>query len=109
MTAEYVSVYITAADEDEAQRIAETLVRERLAACANILGAINSVYWWDGAVQNSAEVALILKTRKSLFEALKTRAAALHSYDCPCITAWDIADGHRPYLGWIFAETESVK
>lgn len=105
MTVEYVTVYITAADEDEAQKIATTLVQERLAACANILGSINSVYWWDGAVQNGAEVALILKTRKSLFEQLKNRAAELHSYDCPCITAWDVTAGYKPYLDWISAET----
>ena len=109
MTAEYVTVYITTSDEDEAQKIAETLVQERLAACANILGPINSVYWWDGGVQSGAEVALVLKTRKSLFEPLKNRATALHSYDCPCITAWDIAAGHQPYLDWIFAETQGAK
>jgi len=109
MIAEYVSVYITVADEDEARKIAETLVRERLAACANILGNISSIYWWDGAVQSGTEVALILKTRKSLLESLKIRAVELHSYDCPCITAWDITGGHKPYLDWISAETESVK
>lgn len=105
--AEYVTVYITVADEDEAQKIAKTLVRERLAACANILGGIKSVYWWDGAVQNSGEVALILKTRKALFEKLKTRTAELHSYDCPCVTAWDISDAHQPYLDWVSAETQT--
>jgi len=109
MTAEYVTVYITATDEGEAQKIAETLVQERLAACANILGNINSVYWWDGAVQNGTEVALILKTRKTLFAQLKNRVAELHSYDCPCITAWDIAEGHQPYLDWIAVETSGSK
>ncbi|TNE32142.1 MAG: divalent-cation tolerance protein CutA [Alphaproteobacteria bacterium] len=109
MTAECVTVYITAADEGEARKLAETLVQERLAACANILGPINSIYWWDGGVQNGAEVALMLKTRKTLFEKLKKRAVELHSYDCPCITAWDIAAGHQPYLDWISVETHGVK
>ena len=109
MIAEYVTVYITVKNKGEAQKIAETLVRERLAACANILGHISSVYWWDGDVQNGAEVALILKTRKTLFEKLQIRAAELHSYDCPCITAWDITDGHKPYLDWISKETESME
>lgn len=109
MNAEYVTVYIAAADRDEAQKIAETLVRERLAACANILGGINSVYWWDGAVQNGEEIALVLKTRKSLFENLQTRAVELHSYDCPCIIAWDITAGNQPYLDWISRETESAE
>lgn len=107
MSAEYVTVYMTAADQDEAQKIARTLVHERLAACANILGDIRSFYWWEGAVQNGTEVALILKTRKPLLEKLQKRAVALHGYDCPCITAWEITDGHQPYLDWISVETQS--
>ena len=109
MNAEYVTVYITAADKDEAQKIAKTLVQERLAACANILGGINSVYWWDGAVQNGEEIALILKTRKALFEKVQTRVAELHSYDSPCVVAWDITAGNRSYLDWISTETENAE
>ena len=98
-------VYVTASDASEAQRIGRTLVEERLAACANILPTMNSVYWWEGKVQEAAEAVLILKTTESRLEALLTRVKALHSYDCPCIEAWPVAAGYRPFLDWVAQET----
>tara|TARA_R110001592_G_scaffold67101_2_gene205958 strand:+ start:513 stop:884 length:372 start_codon:yes stop_codon:yes gene_type:complete len=103
MTAKFI--YMTAADLDEARRIAETLVGERLIACANILGAMESVYRWDGRVTRGHEVAVILKTRSDLADAAIARAAELHSYDCPCLVVLDLAGGHAPFLNWISAET----
>lgn len=102
---EYVSVYMTAASADEADRIASALVEERLAACVNILGGIRSVYRWDGAVQSDAEVALVAKTRAALFGALAARVRALHSYEVPCIVSWPIEAGNPAYLTWIGDET----
>ena len=101
----YVSVYVTAPSADEAGRIAAALVDERLAACVNILGAINSVYRWRGALQRDTEVALIAKTRASLFDAVAARVRALHSHEVPCIVAWPIEAGDAAYLAWIEAET----
>jgi periplasmic divalent cation tolerance protein len=100
-----ISVYVTAANAEEAKRIASAAVRERLAACANILGKIRSIYWWDGAVQEEDEVALLLKTREELFEPLAARIKALHSYRVPCIVALPIAAGNPDYLAWIARET----
>src|ERR1700758_3161163 len=80
-----ISVYIVAADMAEAERIAEALVDERLAACVNILGGVRSVYRWQGAVQRADEVAMIAKTTQGLFEPLAARVRALHSYDTPAI------------------------
>ena len=100
-----ISVYIVAADNDEADRIAEALVAERLAACVNILGAVRSVYRWQGAVERADEVAMIAKTTEALFDALSTRVRALHSYDTPAIVAWPIVAGDAAYLDWIAAET----
>ncbi|MEN8256086.1 MAG: divalent-cation tolerance protein CutA, partial [Verrucomicrobiota bacterium] len=77
-------VYVTAADADEAERIARAVVEERLAACANMLGAIRSVYWWEGKVCEGDEVALVLKTSNSRKDELVNRIRQLHSYDCPC-------------------------
>ena len=102
---EYVSVYMTASSAEEAETIAAALVGERLAACVNILGAIRSVYRWNGAVQNDAELALVAKTRAALFDALAARVKALHSYEVPCIVAWPIEAGDSAYLAWIGAET----
>ena len=98
-------IYMTAENKDEARRIAEALVAERLIACANILGAMESVYRWEGEVARSEEVSVILKTRDALVDKVLARAAELHSYDCPCLVVLDITDGHAPFLDWIAAET----
>lgn len=98
-------IYITAASADEARAIGRALVEERLAACANVLGPITSFYWWDGAVQEDGETALVAKTREDLVEALVERVKELHSYDCPCIVALPIEGGNPAFLDWIEAET----
>lgn len=100
-----VSVYIVASDTAEAERIAEALVAERLAACVNILGAVRSVYRWQGTVERADEVAMIAKTTEALFNPLAARVRALHSYDTPAIVAWPIVAGDAAYLDWIGAET----
>lgn len=106
MSEEARLVYITAPNHDEALKLAQTLVGERLAACANVLGPITSVYWWDGTLNQDAEVGLVLKTRADLVEALTARVRALHSYDCPCVVALPITGGNPAFLQWIAAETE---
>lgn len=98
-------VYITTRDEAEAARIGEALVRERLAACANVLGPIRSFYWWEGKVQDDREAVLVLKSRDALIEPLVARVKALHSYSCPCVVALEIAQGNPDFLRWIGEET----
>lgn len=98
-------LYVTAADEAEAEAIARTLVAERLVACANMLGAIRSFYWWEEAVQDDREVALVLKTRRANTERVIARVRDLHSYDCPCVVALDIEAGNPAFLEWIINET----
>ncbi len=100
-----VFVYVTAGDAEEAQRIGRTVVSERLAACANVLPGIASIYWWEGAVQEGSEAVLILKTTESRVAALVARVKALHSYDCPCIEVLPVMAGHAPYLEWVARET----
>jgi periplasmic divalent cation tolerance protein len=98
-------VYTTFPDLALAQQVAQTIVRERLAACANILPAMQSYYWWEGKVDSAQEVVLIAKTRKELFEPLRARIQSLHPYSCPCIIALPIELGHAPFLNWIEQET----
>jgi len=98
-------LYVTAANEQEAETIARTLVEERLAACANVLGPMRSFYWWEGKVQDEREVALVLKTRRDLSAAATKRILALHSYSCPCVVALDIDGGNADFLKWIGDET----
>ncbi len=98
-------VYVTAGSGDEARRIAGAIVTERLAACANILDGMASIYRWRGAIAEDKEVVLIFKTREALVERLTARVKDLHSYDCPCVVNWRIDGGNSDFLGWIEAET----
>ena len=100
-----VLVYVTAPSQDRALKIARATVAEGLVACANILGAMTSVYRWQGAIHEDNEVALILKTRSDLVDALTGRVKELHPYDCPCIVALDIAGGNPAFLEWIAAQS----
>jgi periplasmic divalent cation tolerance protein len=102
---EYRFVYVTAATEAEAARIGEAVVRERLAACANVIGPIRSFYWWEGTVQDEREALLVLKSRDELIEPLVARVKALHSYTCPCVVALAIERGNPDFLRWIGEET----
>jgi periplasmic divalent cation tolerance protein len=102
--AEIVFVYMTAADEGEAIAIARTIVTERLAACANILPGMRSVYRWDGKVEEGREVVLIAKTRTDRFPDLAARVRELHSYATPCIVELPIGRGDAPYLDWLVRE-----
>jgi periplasmic divalent cation tolerance protein len=99
-------VYVTAKDSGEAKAIARTVVEERLAACANILGSIQSVYWWDGKLCEDEEVSLVLKTSKVRKNELIARLRELHSYETPCIVCLPIADGSPDFLNWISSETQ---
>jgi periplasmic divalent cation tolerance protein len=98
-------VYVTASSREEALAIGRTVVGERLAACANVIGGLRSIYWWQGEISEDEEALLILKTTDTRITALIERIRALHSYTTPCITAWPIAAGNPDYLAWIEAET----
>lgn len=99
-----VSIYAVFADADEAARIARLVVGERLAACANILGACRSVYRWQGAIEEADEVAAIFKARADKAEALTARIAELHSYEVPAIAVWAIDSAWPAYADWVEAE-----
>jgi len=98
-------VYITAADADQALGIGRALVEERLAACANILPGMRSIYRWEGAVDEAAEAVLIVKTRAAQVEAITARVRALHSYRLPCVVAIPLLGGDPEYLAWLARES----
>ena len=102
---EFRFLYITAGTPEEAHKIAEAVVGERLAACANVIKGMESVYWWQGKLTRDQETVLILKTRAELVEACAARVKSLHSYSCPCIVALPIVAGNPPYLAWLEQET----
>jgi periplasmic divalent cation tolerance protein len=102
---EFRLLYITTAKVEEARRIGTAVVNERLAACANIVPALESIYRWQGAVVEDKEVLLILKTRAELVDAAIAKVKELHSYTCPCIVALPILTGNPAYLEWLGQET----
>lgn len=105
MTDEPMIVYVTVVSMDEAQTIARDVVDKKLAACANILPGITSIYRWEGAVQEDTETALILKSTAKNIAALTDAIKVIHSYDCPCVVALPIKDGNIDFLNWIAQET----
>ena len=96
-----IVVFMTAANGEEATRLAEMLVGAHLAACVQILPEMESVYRWQGKVERQAEVLLIAKTMRSKFDDLEREVRALHSYDTPEIVAVPILTGSAPYLEWL--------
>ena len=101
---EALAVYVTCADLEEARRIGRTLVEERLAACVNIR-AHETIYRWQGRIEQGPEAGLLAKTTTASYPALEARVRALHSYALPCIVAWPFAAGLPAYLDWVAAET----
>lgn len=101
-----VFIYVTTPSEAEARKIAEAVVTDRLAACANIIPGMKSIYHWEGKMEEAQETVVILKTRASLFQAVEARVKELHKYTAPCIVALPVAAGSPPYLDWLMAETK---
>jgi periplasmic divalent cation tolerance protein len=100
-----LEVRVTAADREEAERIRAAVVGERLTADAQLIGPIESVYWWAGEVQRAGEWLLLMKTTAERFEELARRVRELHSYEVPQIVAVALAAGTADYLDWIRRET----
>ncbi len=95
------TIYVTAADEDQAADLARALLERGLIACANLLPRVRSLYLWNGEVQDDHEVAMLLKTRNDRVEELVVAVERLHPYDVPCVVAWPIVAGSEAYLDWV--------
>lgn len=98
---EYVVVFITAPNEEEAVKIAKTIVEEKLAGCVNIVKNVRSIYSWQGKIEDDAETLLIVKSRSELFERLEKRVRELHSYTVPEVICIKIEKGSDSYLKWL--------
>ena len=94
-------VLVTVGSEDEASKIARSLVEERLAACVNIVPGVRSIYRWQGAVEDESEVLVLIKASADSLEDLEKRVLALHSYEVPEILALPIDRGSEAYLAWL--------
>ena len=101
-----IVVFMTAANGEEATRLAEMLVGAHLAACVQILPEMESVYRWQGKIERQSEVLLLVKTTRGKFDDLEREVRALHSYDTPEIVAVPIVNGSAPYLQWLIDATD---
>ena len=102
---EFIQITTTAESKEAAQKIAQTLVEQRLVACIHIAGPVTSLYWWHNAIETSEEWTCTAKTRKDLYEAVEQAIRETHSYEVPEIVALPIVAGSRGYLDWIVNET----
>ena len=103
---EFVVVLVTAGSAEEAARIGRALVEARLAACANVVGPIQSIYRWKGAVEEAAEHLLLVKARAADVPALEAEVRARHSYEVPEVLALPVRGGSSAYLAWLVESTD---
>ena len=99
-------IYITAENKAEARKIGSALVESKLAACVNIIDNMNSMYVWEGKVQDDTETILIAKTTEARVPQLIEKVKALHSYDCPCILSIPVSGGNTEFINWIADEVK---
>ena len=99
-----IFVYITCKNSEEALAIGKAIVQEQLAACANVLPQMKSIYMWEGELQMEEEAVLVLKSHAALFQELASHVKALHSYTTPAILSLPIVDGDQDYIEWMAGE-----
>lgn len=96
-----ILVYITAPNENEAEYLATMLVKQKVAACVNIIPKVQSVYLWGNSIHKDNEVILLVKTIESHFNKIKEIVCSIHSYDIPCIIALPTILGENKFLTWV--------
>lgn len=99
----YIVIFVTASNKREAQKIAAGLIKQRLAACVNIVDKVDSVFFWEGKIQKAKESLLIIKSKKEKMSKVVKLVKSLHSYKVPEIIALPVIAGDKPYLRWIDA------
>ena len=100
-----VIIIVACASRKEARRIADSLLKERLVACANIVTKVESSFWWKGRIEKAQEAILIMKTLKVNFKKIEVEVKRLHSYEVPEVVAIPITAGSKSYLDWIKSNT----
>lgn len=104
---DFIQVTTAVDNAEDAQTIASAVVGQRLAACVQVIGPIQSTYWWDGDVQVSEEWLCLIKTRADLFDQLSAVIHQVHPYDVPELIATPISAGSKSYLDWLRGELKA--
>ena len=102
----YIQVITVAGSKEEASKIAETAIQKRLAACAQVLGPVSSIYRWKGKIERAEELLCIMKTRAKVYLELESIIRQVHSYNVPEILAVPIVEGNKSYLSWLDSEVK---
>lgn len=102
---EFVVIYCTVPSKNDAKSIAKVLLTQRLAACVNIIDKVHSIFSWHDEICEEKEVLMMIKTKKDLFEKIKTAIKLIHPYNIPEIIALPITEASEDYLEWIGTET----
>lgn len=101
-------VYVTCPNKKIAKDMAEVAIKKRLAACANIIAGMSSLYFWKNRIERSKEVVLIFKTTQKMYLKLEKQICELHPYECPCVVALPIVFAEKKYLKWINKNVEEM-
>jgi len=97
----YITILVTAANKQEAEKIAQQLLKAKLIACANIIDSISSIFRWSGKIEKAEECLVLMKSRRELFEEITRKVKELHSYEVPEILAIPLVDGSKAYFEWM--------
>ncbi len=97
----YIIILVTVPNKLQANKITKFLLKQKLAACVNIIPKMDSFFWWQGKIDKAKELLLVIKSKKSLFKKLKKAIKSKHPYSVPEIIALPIILGNKDYLDWI--------
>lgn len=101
---DYIQVFTTVGSKEEARTVAGAIVEQRLAACVQVIGPIQSTYWWQGQMQMDEEYLCLIKTSRSVYQTLEMAIKEVHSYETPEILAMPVEEGNQDYLFWLQGE-----
>jgi len=96
-----IRVVLCTCPTGEAERIARTVLEERLVACVNVMAGVKSLYWWKDAIHSDEESLLVIKTPSENYPALEKRLLEIHPYTTPEVLCLDVVDGSRSYISWV--------
>lgn len=100
-------IYCPCPDQEQAQALGQKLLEARLAACINTSSPVDAAYWWQGSIEHSQEVILLVKTLAKHSDAVESMLADLHPYDCPCIMRLGVEKVNQDYLNWVKQECDA--